>query len=162
MSVMVGIGRGAQAGVLIRNAEAIEVMEKVGTIVVDKTGTLTEGKPRLTQVLPANGVAENELLLAAASVEQSSEHPLAAAIVQGAKDRGVKPQSVDEFSSVTGDNERTANAVAKKLGLDQVAAGLFYPFFGLLLSPIPAGAAMSFSSLSVIANALRLRRTRLS
>jgi Cu+-exporting ATPase len=347
MSVMVGIGRGAQAGILIRNAEAIEVIEKVTTVVVDKTGTLTEGKPRLTQIIPVNGVAEDELLLVAASVEQNSEHPLAAAIVHGAKERGLKLQSVADFNSVTGggvvgkiggreiavgklkflqergvagmeilepkatalqaegqtamfvaingkaagiltvsdpikastpeaiaqlhklglkiimltgDNERTANAVAKNLGLDQVeagvapqdkheriqqlrqqgqivamagdgindapalaaahvgiamgtgtdvamesagitlvkgdllgiakaitlsrsmmrnirqnlffafaynalgipiAAGLLYPFFGLLLSPIIAGAAMSLSSVSVIANALRLRNTKL-
>jgi Cu+-exporting ATPase len=347
MSVMVGVGRGAQAGVLIRNAEAIEVMEKVTTLVVDKTGTLTEGKPRLMQVIPVNGVSEGEFLLAVASVEQNSEHPLAAAIVQGAKERGVKLQSVSDFASVTGggvigkldgreilvgklkflqgrgvsgldrieqeaarlqsegqtamfaaingkaagllsvadpikastpeaiqqlherglkiamltgDNERTANAVAKKLGLDHVeagvepqdkharveqlrkqgeivsmagdgindapalaaahvgiamgtgtdvamesagitlvkgdlrgiskavalsramvrnirqnlffafiynalgvpvAAGLLYPFFGVLLSPMIAGAAMSFSSVSVIANALRLRHAKL-
>ncbi len=347
MSVMVGIGRGAQVGVLIRNAEAIEIMEKVTTVVVDKTGTLTEGKPRLAQVLPSNGVTEDDLLLAAASVEQNSEHPLAAAIVHGAKARGVKPQSVADFTSVTGggvigqvdgreiavgklkflqargvtdlavvepkatalqaegqtamfvaingkaagvltvsdpikpstpeainqlhrlglkiimltgDNERTANAVAKELRIDQVeagveprhkheriqqlrqqgqivamagdgindapalaaahvgiamgtgtdvamesagitlvkgdlrgivkaitlsrsmmrnirqnlffafaynslgipiAAGVLYPFFGLLLSPMIAGAAMSLSSVSVITNALRLRRAKL-
>ena len=347
MSVMVGVGRGAQSGVLIRNAEAIEVMEKVTTLVVDKTGTLTQGKPRLTEVFPANGMSEEELLLAAASVEQNSEHPLAAAIVHGTKERGVKLQPVVDFNSITGggvagrigersvlvgklkflrerdiaaletleshaaalqaqgqtamfvglngkaagilavsdpikastpeaiaqlhkrglkiimltgDNERTANAVAKKLGLDRVeagvepqhkhervrqlreqgqivamagdgindapalaaahvgiamgtgtdvamesagitlvkgdlrgiakaitlsrsmmrnirqnlffafiynalgvpiAAGLLYPFFGVLLSPIIAGAAMSFSSVSVIGNALRLRGLRL-
>jgi len=347
MSVMVGIGRGAQAGVLIRNAEAMEVMEKVTTIVVDKTGTLTEGKPRLNQVIPANGVTEDDLLFTAASVEQNSEHPLAAAIVRGAKDCGVKLQGVTDFNSITGggvvgkiggreiavgklkflqdrgvtgwefvepkamalqaegqtvmfvaingkaagiitvsdpikastpeaivqlhklglkiimltgDNERTANAVAKKLGLDEVsagvepkdkqerirqlrkqgqivamagdgindapalaaanagiamgtgtdvamesagitllkgdltgivkaitlsrtmmrnirqnlffafaynavgipiAAGLLYPFFGLLLSPMIAGAAMSLSSVSVITNALRLRHAKL-
>ena len=102
MSVMVGVGRGAQAGVLIRNAEAIEVMEKVTTLVVDKTGTLTEGKPRLMEVLPASGMSEDGLLLAVASVEQHSEHPLAAAIVQGAKQRGVKLQSVTDFASITG------------------------------------------------------------
>jgi Cu+-exporting ATPase len=347
MSVMVGIGRGAQAGVLIRNAEAMEVMEKVTTVVVDKTGTLTEGKPRLTQVIPATGVSEDDLLFTAASVEQNSEHPLAAAIVHGAKERNVKLQPVTDFNSITGggvvgkigereiavgklkflqernvadlesiepkatalqaegqtamfvaingkaagiitvsdpikvstpeaiaqlhrlglkiimltgDNERTANAVAKTLGLDQVAAGvepkdkheriqqlrqqgqivamagdgindapalaaanvgiamgtgtdvamesagitlvkgdllgiakaitlsrsmmrnirqnlffafaynalgiplaagLLYPFFGWLLSPIIAGAAMSLSSVSVIANALRLRKAKL-
>jgi len=347
MSVMVGIGRGAQAGILIRNAEAIEVLEKVTTLVVDKTGTLTDGKPRLTQILPVNGVTKNELLIAAASVEQNSEHPLAAAIVNGAKERNVKLQTVTDFNSITGggvvgkidgleitvgklkflqdrgftgldvvepkaaafqaegqtamfvaingnaagiltvsdriktstleaivqlhrlglkiimltgDNERTANSVAKNLGLDQVeagvapqdkheriqqlrrqgqivamagdgindapalaaahvgiamgtgtdvamesagitlvkgdlrvitkavtlsrstmrnirqnlffafaynvvgipiAAGLLYPFFGLLLSPVIAGAAMSLSSISVIANALRLRNVKL-
>jgi Cu+-exporting ATPase len=347
MSVMVGIGRGAQAGVLIRNAEAMEVMEKVTTVVVDKTGTLTEGTPRLTQVIPANGVSEGDLLLTAASVEQNSEHPLAAAIIRGAKERGAKLQGVTDFNSITGggvvgkiggreiavgklkflqernvtdlgtiepkatalqaegqtamfvaingkaagiitvsdpikastpeaiaqlhklglkiimltgDNERTASAVAKTLGLDEVAAGvepkdkhehikqlrqkgqivamagdgindapalaaanvgiamgtgtdvamesagitlvkgdllgiakaitlsrsmmrnirqnlffafaynalgipiaagLLYPFFGWLLSPIIAGAAMSLSSVSVIANALRLRNAKL-
>jgi len=347
MSVMVGIGRGARAGVLIRNAEAMEVMEKVTTIVVDKTGTLTEGKPRLTEVIPANDVSEHDLLIAAASIEQDSEHPLAAAIVRGAKERGLKLWDVTNFNSITGggvvgkvgereitvgnlkflkergvtdlgalepkatalqaegqtamfvaftgkavgiitvsdpikastpeaiaqlhklglkiimltgDNERTANAVAKTLGIDQVAAGIepkdkhariqqlrqqgyivamagdgindapalasanvgiamgtgtdvamesagitlvkgdllgivkainlsrsmmrnirqnlffafaynavgipvaagiLYPFFGWLLSPVIAGAAMSLSSVSVIANALRLRNAKL-
>ncbi len=347
MSVMVGVGRGAQAGVLIRNAEAIEVMEKVDTLVVDKTGTLTEGKPRLVAVLTAENFNENELLLAAAAVEQNSEHPLATAVIQGAKESGVKPQPVTGFASITGggvtgtlngreivagkpaflqqrkvtntaalepraaqlqsegntvifvaingkaagllavadpikastpaaieelhrfglkiimltgDNQRTAEAVAKKLGIDEVeagvepqhkherikqlrqqgrvvamagdgindapalaaahvgiamgtgtdvamesagitlvkgdlrgiakavnlsrammrnirqnlffafiynalgipvAAGVLYPFLGVLLSPIIAGAAMSFSSVSVIANALRLRKQKL-
>jgi Cu+-exporting ATPase len=347
MSVMVGIGRGAQAGILIRNAQAIELMEKVTTVVVDKTGTLTEGKPRLTEVIPADGMSEKDLLLAAASVEQNSEHPLATAILNGAKERNITPQAVTNFNSMTGggvvghftgrqvilgkleflqqrgatgfetlatkaaelqsqgrtvifaaidgqaagilaisdpiksttpqaiarlhalglkiimltgDNERSAQAVAKTLGLDQVkagvephhkhafirelrdqghivamagdgindapalaaahvgiamgtgtdvamesagitllkgdlcgiaqaitlsrammrnirqnlffafiyntlgvpvAAGILYPFFGILLSPILAGAAMSLSSVSVITNALRLRKAKL-
>ena len=343
MSIMVGVGRGAQAGVLIKDAAAIERMEKVDTLVVDKTGTLTEGKPRLTNIIPAAAVSERELLTAAAAVEAHSEHPLAAAIVRGAAERGIKPANVSDFQSttgggvsgsvdgrrvllgkapflksqgisdfadlesraselqqqghgamfvaidgraggilavsdplkestagaidhlhqlgikvimLTGDNERTARAVADKLGIDEVeagvepqhknervrklreqghvvamagdgindapalaaadvgiamgtgtdvamesagitllkgdlrgiektirlsrammnnirqnlffafiynaagipiAAGVLYPFFGLLLSPIIAGAAMSLSSVSVIANALRLR-----
>jgi Cu+-exporting ATPase len=348
MSVMVGIGRGARAGILIRNAEAVEVMEKVTTLVVDKTGTLTEGKPRLTQVLTVDGIDEKDLLLSVASIEQNSEHPLAAALIRGAKERGITPQAVTDFDSIsgggvigklddrsvivgklqflqqrgvqgleaivpratgwqdegqtvifvsldgqaagilavsdpikvstpraiaqlqqmglkiimlTGDNERTANAVAKKLGLDQVeagvepqhknervrqlreqgqivamagdgvndapalaaahvgiamgtgtdvaiessgitlvkgdlrsivqaitlsrammrnirqnlffafiynilgvpiAAGALYPIFGVLLSPMLAGAAMSLSSVSVITNALRLRKIKLT
>jgi Cu+-exporting ATPase len=97
MSVMVGVGRGAQAGVLIKKAEAIELMEKVRTLVVDKTGTLTEGHPRLSAVVPADSVSEEELLEAAASVEQNSEHPLAAAIVLGARERGVKARAVNDF-----------------------------------------------------------------
>ena len=347
MSIMVGIGRGAQAGVLVKNADAIERLEKVTTVVVDKTGTLTEGKPRLMEVRPAAGFTADELLRIAAAVEQSSEHPLAAAIVAGAKSRGLTPPAALNFQSttgggvradvdgaavlvgqlsflqkqnipatealaesaaplqsegqtaifvaiggraagfltvadpikpstpdairalhalglkirmLTGDNARTAEAVARQLGLDHVeagvapadkhahvealrrggevvamagdgindapalaaadvgiamgtgtdvamesagitlvkgdlrgiaraialsralmrnirqnlffaflynglgipiAAGLLYPFFGLLLSPIIAGVAMSFSSVSVIANALRLRSVSL-
>ncbi len=347
MAVMVGIGRGAQMGVLIRNAEAIETLEKVTVLVVDKTGTLTEGKPRLTRVIAGEGFGEDELLTVAASLEQGSEHPLATAIVRGALARGITTAPVTGFNSITGggvigvvggkkimvgslgllqsqgasgweelsrqgaaaqaegktvmlaavngraagafvvedpvkastpeaisqlhalglkiimmtgDNQQTANAVAKALGLDGVeagvdpkgkhdrilqlrqegrmvamagdgindapalaaaqvgiamgtgadaamesagvtlvngdlrsiakavglsrammrnirqnlffafaynalgipiAAGLLYPFFGVLISPVLAGAAMSLSSVSVISNALRLRRAKL-
>jgi Cu+-exporting ATPase len=102
MSIMVGTGRGAEAGVLIRNAEALEIFEKVTTIVVDKTGTLTEGKPRLTTVEPQPGTDEATLLRLAASLENVSEHPLAAAIVAGARDRNVGLSEVRDFQSVTG------------------------------------------------------------
>ena len=347
MSIMVGVGRGAQEGVLVKNAEALERLEKVTTLIVDKTGTLTEGKPRLMDILPSDGFEAKEFLHLAASLEQNSEHPLAAAITQGAKDQNITLDEVKDFRSVpgggvvgivaghavmigkpdflrnervnglepmeawaaklqgdgktamfvaidgnpagilavadpikattaeavrdlhalgikivmlTGDNHRTAEVVAKELDLDgveaeiepagkvayvkqlraegkhvamagagindapalseaevgiamgtgtdvamqsagitllkgdlrgiakairlshatmgnirqnlvfaflyntlgiPVAAGALYPFFGLLLSPIIAGAAMSLSSVSVIGNALRLRKARL-
>jgi len=102
MSIMVGTGRGAQLGVLIKNAEALEIMEKVNTLVVDKTGTLTEGKPKLTAVLALSGFDENEVLRLGASLERASEHPLAAAIVNGAQDKGLTLASVSEFISYTG------------------------------------------------------------
>ncbi len=347
MSIMVGVGRGAQEGILVKNAEALERLEKVTTLVVDKTGTLTEGKPKLTDLLPVEGMDAKELLRLAASLEQGSEHPLAAAVVSAAKEQSLPLEPAKDFRSVTGggvigsvsgrtvmvgkpaflreqgvtgwealeakagqlqaegktvlfvavdgrpagiltvadpikattpeairalhalglqivmltgDNRRTADAVAKRLGIDVVeaevepqgkiahvqklhaagkvvamagdgvndapalaqadvgiamgtgtdvamqsagvtlvkgdlraiakaihlsratmrnirqnlffafvynaagipiAAGLLYPFFGLLLSPMLAGAAMSLSSVSVISNALRLRHTRL-
>ena len=346
MSIMVGTGRGATMGVLFKNAEALEIMRKVDTLVVDKTGTLTEGHPELVSIVPAAGFDEAEVVRLAASVERASEHPLAAAIVRGAEKRGLQLAAAEDFQSVTGkgvtgvlagrrialgniklmqdlgidaaalpeqadalraqgqtvmflavddraaglvgvadpiksttpeairflheegirivmltgDNRKTAEAVASKLAIDQVqaevlpdqkasivkqlqaegrmvamagdgindapalaqaqvgiamgtgtdvamesagvtlvkgdlrgivrarrlsratmrnirqnlffafiynslgvpiAAGVLYPFFGLLLSPIIAAAAMSFSSVSVIINALRLRRVSL-
>jgi P-type Cu+ transporter len=106
MSIMVGTGRGAGAGVLIRNAEALERLEKVDTIVLDKTGTLTEGRPRLTQVRVLPPFAEQEILRLAAGIEQASEHPLAAAIVAGARARGIRPPQVSGFESVTGGGVR--------------------------------------------------------
>jgi Cu+-exporting ATPase len=102
MSIMVGVGRGAQDGVLIKNAEVLEVMEKVDTVVVDKTGTLTEGKPRLTDCIAVESDGKDDLLSLAASVEQQSEHPLAGAIVMGARERDLQLASVDGFDSVTG------------------------------------------------------------
>jgi len=347
MSIMVGVGGGAQEGVLVKNAEALERLEKVNTLVVDKTGTLTEGKPKLIDILPVEGIDANDFLCLAASLEQNSEHPLATTIVKAAKEQQIALEAVKNFRSVTaggvvgdvagrvvmvgkpaflrnekssgldplettavklqqdgktvilvaidgkpagllavadpiknttalaikqlhelglelvmltGDNRRTAAAVAKELGIDKVeaeiepagkvayvkklraagkqvamagdgindapalseadvgiamgtgtdvamqsagitlvsgdllgiakaiqlsratlwnirqnlifaflynalgipvAAGVLYPFFGLLLSPIIAGAAMSLSSVSVISNALRLRSAKL-
>ena len=102
MSIMVGVGRGAQEGVLMKSAEALERLEKITTLIVDKTGTLTEGKPRLMDTVTVEGFDQNELLRLAASLEQSSEHPLAAAIVTGAKTKNLKLETVAEFRSVTG------------------------------------------------------------
>jgi Cu+-exporting ATPase len=102
MSIMVGVGRGAQAGVLVKSAEALERLEKVTTLVVDKTGTLTEGKPRLVDCVAASGFNRDELLRFAASIEQGSEHPLAAAIVNGAKAQNLPLERVTFFHSVTG------------------------------------------------------------
>ena len=102
MSIMVATGKGAMAGVLFKNAEAIEVMKKVDTLVVDKTGTLTLGKPKLIEVWTVPGFEEKEVLRLGASLEQGSEHPLGAAIVNGAKERGVKLEAVKDFQSVTG------------------------------------------------------------
>ncbi len=103
MSIMVGTGKGAQNGILIKNAEALETLEKVDTIVVDKTGTLTEGRPKLVLVEPQAPFTDEELLGLAASVERGSEHPLAEAIVEGAEERGVQFRSASQFFSVTGE-----------------------------------------------------------
>jgi Cu+-exporting ATPase len=102
MSIMVGTGKGAMLGVLIKNAEALEIMEKIDTLVVDKTGTLTEGKPKLVSVKTSQGFKEEELLSLAASLERASEHPLAEAIVSGAEERGVELIQTDQFESKTG------------------------------------------------------------
>ena len=102
MSIMVGVGRGAQAGVLIKNAEALERMEKVDTLVVDKTGTLTEGKPKLVSIVSAPGFNESEILRLAASVERASEHPLADAIVRAATERNLSLAAVEAFDAPTG------------------------------------------------------------
>ena len=102
MSIMTATGRGAQAGVLIKNAEALERFEKVDTLIVDKTGTLTEGKPRLVAVVAENGHDETEVLRLAASLERGSEHPLAEAIVRGAEERGVELAAAGDFEAVTG------------------------------------------------------------
>ena len=129
MSIMVGVGRGAQMGVLIRDAEALERMEKIDTIVVDKTGTLTEGKPSVTSIATVGGQDESELLRLAASVEQASEHPLAAAIVTAAKTRSIEIAKVMGFDSPAGkgaigmvDRKRIVIGNAKFLGELKIAS----------------------------------------
>jgi len=117
MSIMVGVGRGASAGVLIKNAEALERFEKVDTLVVDKTGTLTEGRPRVVAVIPAQPLTEVELLTAAASLERSSEHPLAAAIVAAARECRLGLQEATDFQSLTG------RGVSGRVGEHDVAVG---------------------------------------
>jgi Cu+-exporting ATPase len=117
MAIMVGTGRGAGEGVLISNAEALEILEKVNTLVVDKTGTLTLGKPKLTELITAEGVKDTELLQAAASLEKASEHPLAAAILAAAKGKNIELDAINGFQSVTGKGVKGA------LGGKQVAIG---------------------------------------
>ena len=102
ISIMVGTGRGATAGVLIKNAEALEIMEKVNTLVIDKTGTLTEGKPKLTSIVVLEGFLDNDILQLGASLERASEHPLAAAIIKGAEQRSLTLAEVKDFQSVSG------------------------------------------------------------
>jgi Cu+-exporting ATPase len=132
MSIQVGVGRGAQAGVLIKNAEALERFEKVDTLVIDKTGTLTEGRPRVVAVETGAGIGEAELLRLAASLERGSEHPLAAAIVEAAKERGLKLADARDFDAPTGkgvvgmvESRRIALGNARLLGDLGLEAGWF-------------------------------------
>jgi len=130
ISIMVGTGRGATAGVLIRNAEALEIMEKVDTVVVDKTGTLTEGHPELSSVTPVNGADADEALRLAAGLERASEHPLAAAVVRAAEARGLKPGDAAGFTSITGkgvaatvDGRRVLLGNAQLMGEEKIDIG---------------------------------------
>jgi Cu+-exporting ATPase len=129
MSIMVGTGRGAQLGVLIRNAEALQLMEAVDTLVVDKTGTLTEGKPHLHSVIPAPGVDEATLLRIAAALETGSEHPLAAAIIGGALERGVGVPAAQEFRAIVG------QGVSGRVQGQQVALGNIHLLKSLGVDP---------------------------
>jgi Cu+-exporting ATPase len=140
MSIGVAIGKGAGAGVLIKSAETLEHMEQVNTLVVDKTGTLTEGKPKVTAIVPTPGLSEVELLPLAASLERSSEHPLAAAIVNAAKDRGAATLEPADFASVTG------KGVTGKIGGRSVALGN---------AKLMADLGISFGDLEHNADALR-------
>ncbi len=131
MSIMVGVGRGAQAGVLIRNAQALERMEKVDTLVVDKTGTLTQGRPNVVAVIPTGDFDERTLLEFAASVERASEHPLASAVVAAASERGLRLAPAEDFDAVTGmgvmatvDGRRVALGNTKFLSGSNVDASL--------------------------------------
>ncbi len=128
MAIMVGTGRGALAGILIKNAQSLEILEKVDTVVLDKTGTLTEGKPRVTSLIPAAGVDEIRLLEAAAALERASEHPLAVAILAAAKDRAIEIGSLTDFRSVIGKGitGRIGESVAA-LGNRALLAGLQIP-----------------------------------
>jgi Cu+-exporting ATPase len=120
MAIMTGTGRGARAGVLIKNAEALETFEKVDTLIVDKTGTLTEGKPKLMNVIPADGIDDKTLLSLAASLERGSEHPLAEAIVKGAEEKGVAIAQPGDFKSVTGKGV-TGTVDGKQVALGNLA-----------------------------------------
>jgi Cu+-exporting ATPase len=131
MAIMVGTGRGARAGILIRNAEALETFGKVDTLIIDKTGTLTEGKPTLSSVIPQPGIDESGLLQLVASLERSSEHPLAAAIVKGAEAKKLSLTDVVGFNSVTGKGVK--GAVSGK----QVAVGNAELFHDLSIDPTP-------------------------
>ncbi|MBI3595874.1 MAG: heavy metal translocating P-type ATPase [Nitrospirae bacterium] len=129
MSIMVGTGRGATAGVLFKNAEALELLEKIDTLVLDKTGTLTEGRPRLGTILALPGYDENEVLKLAAGLERGSEHPLAAAIVNGAQQRGLTLESPQDFRSITG------KGVVGKIGGRDVVLGNRALFDSMAIQP---------------------------
>jgi Cu+-exporting ATPase len=131
MAIMVGTGRGARAGILIRNAEALEIFGKVDTLIIDKTGTLTEGKPTLSSVIPQPGIDENDLLQVVASLERSSEHPLAAAIVKGAEAKKLS------LSDVVGFNSTTGKGVQGTVSRKQVAVGNAELFRDLKVDPAP-------------------------
>ena len=136
MSIMVGVGRGAQHGVLIRDAEALERMEKVDTLVVDKTGTLTEGRPKVVHIEPARGFAAGELLQKLASVERASEHPLAMAVVQAAQEGHLPLSEVTDFDSPVG-----KGVVGKVDGVDLVSgAAKFLAEHGIDVAPLQAAA----------------------
>ena len=140
MSIMVGVGKGAGMGVLIRSAEALERMEKVDILLVDKTGTLTEGKPRVTAIVPADGLTESELLRLAASLERGSEHPLAAAILAAAQGRGIATEEPSAFQSAAG------KGVTGTVGGRAVALGS---------AALMEGQGIALDSLAVQADALR-------
>lgn len=131
MAVMVVTGRGAQAGILIRNAEALEVFRNVNTLIVDKTGTLTEGKPQLSSVIPLPGFDESDILKWVGSIERSSEHPLAAAIVAAAESRGILLENVDRFESMTG------KGVIGEVAGRHIAIGNLELFRSLRIDPEP-------------------------
>jgi Cu+-exporting ATPase len=136
MSIMVGTGRGARDGVLLRNAEAIQLMERIDTVVVDKTGTLTEGKPRLVAVMTIGGIAEDQLLQLAAAAERGSEHPLAAAIVAGAAERGLTPLPVSAFRAEPGRGV-VATVAARRIAIGNEA---LFAALGIDAAPLAAAA----------------------
>jgi P-type Cu+ transporter len=136
MSIMVGTGRGARAGVLVKNAEALELMEKVDTLVCDKTGTLTEGRPRLIGVTAIDGADENELLRLVASLERGSEHPLAAAIAKGAEERGVKISAATDFTTEPGKGV-TGSVDGRSVAVGNAA---LFASFGIQPGDLPARA----------------------
>ena len=147
MSIMVGVGRGAQVGVLIRDAEALERMEKVDTLVVDKTGTLTEGRPRVTVVQAASGFEADEVIQALASVERASEHPLAAAVVAEAATRKLAMSPVADFDSPVGQGVRGIVAGKKVV----CGSGKFLASENIDVTPMePAADVVSAEAATVI------------